>query len=438
MRTPILSCFLMVTILGGCGDDGDTKVPPRVIEGGGIGDGPIDGVANIYVINDATRQPVAGAKVLVGDLQGETDATGLFIAEAVKGPQTIAVKADTFRSEMWVGANGANMTINVEAATLPVAPRATLSGTIDLSSILVPQGHLRYAVVFASQTDDLGDPANDIETAGGKNGCSGGGMNNPQPCAFSIDVRTGRVALLAAVYDVDLKGTPTNGSDDTLTLIRWAYRGGITVTGGVAQSGQDLSLVDVGNMGNLTVDFGAPPSGLATVGGVVGIDLGADGVFQVPVFATPTSPTLLMPKLAAFAGAKSYRLTAIANNGTDPATTQSIVIRRALPGPTLAAGTWLLPPTSPTISRTGATWTPIAGATVHGVEYKQGTARLLNVSVFDASTAVTIPALVALPTGTLTATVQGIGADGLDVTDFALDVDEDKLDAVAAQTVTIN
>ncbi len=428
----------MVTILGGCGDDGGSKVPPRIIEGGGISDGPIDGVANIYVINDLTREPVAGAKVLVGTLEGETDATGLFIVEDVKGPQTIAVKAATFRSEMWVGANGANMTFDLEAATKPVAPRATLTGSIDTSSIIVPQGHLRFGLVFYSQTDDLGDPSNEIATPNDKNVCSGGGMNNPQPCTFTIDVRPGRIALLAAIYDRDLKGTPTMFDDDTMTLIRWAYRGGITVTAGVAQNGQDLTLVDVGNMGNLTVDFGSPPSGLSTVGALIGMNLGIDGVFQMPLFRTPTDATLLTPKLAAFTGATSYRLTAIASNGTDPATTQSIVIRRVLTGPTLAAGTWLTPPASPTITRTGAKWTPIAGATVHSVEYKQGTASVLNITAFDSSTEVTIPELVALPAGTLTGTLSGIGAEGLDVMDFALDVDEDKLNAVSAQTATIN
>lgn len=438
MRTPISSLFWMIAVLGGCGVDGDANVPPRIIEGGGIGDGPIDGVANIYVIDDATRAPIAGAKVLIGTLEGQTDATGLFIAEAVKGPQTVTVKAETYRSEMWVGANGANMTFNLQVPTPPIAPRATLSGTIDTSSILVPQGHLRFAVVVPSQTDDLGDPANDIETPNSKNVCSGGGMTNPQPCAFSVDVRPGRIALVAAIYDRDLKGTPADFADDTMTLIRWAYRGGITVTAGVAQSGQDLSLVDVGNLGIVTVDFGAPPSALTTVGAIVGVELGADGVFQLPVVRIPSDPTLLAPKIAAFPGATGYRLSAIANNGTDPAITQSVVVRRGLAGPTFAAGTWLAPPASPTVSRTSAKWTSIAGATVQGVEYKQGTAGLLNVTVFDGSTEITIPELVALPAGALTATVQGIGAEGLDVTDFALDADADKLSAVAAQTITIN
>ena len=90
------------------------------------------------------------------------------------------------------------------------------------------------------------------------------------------------------------------------------------------------------------------------------------------------------------------------------------------------------------ITRTGAKWTPITGATVHSVEYKQGTASILNVTAFDSSTEMTIPELVALPAGTLTGTVSGIGAEGLDVMDFALDEDEDKLNSVAAQTVTIN
>src|SRR5947199_5218060 len=72
--------------------------PPRVIAGGGIGDGAIDGVVNLYVIDDATRMPVSGATVRVGGMDGTTDATGLFVATSVEGPQTISVKATGYRS----------------------------------------------------------------------------------------------------------------------------------------------------------------------------------------------------------------------------------------------------------------------------------------------------------------------------------------------------
>ncbi|MBA3460194.1 MAG: hypothetical protein H0T46_09565 [Deltaproteobacteria bacterium] len=408
-----------------------------MIEGGGIGDGPIEGVANIHVIDDKTREPIAGATVKVGTVEGVTDGDGLFIMEDVDGPQAIVVKATTFRSEMWIGANGSNMTFNLGPGSDPVAPRATLTGSIDLSSIQIPAGHLKIGVIGYSQTDDLGDPDNEIKTLDDRNVCNGGGMNNPMPCAFTIDVRGGRVALIAAIYDRNLNGTPTNFNDDTMTLIRWAYRSGITVTPGVAQSAQDLTLIDVGMMNNVTVDFGSPPSGLQTVGGLVGIDIGNDGVFQLPVFATPTAATLLVPKLSQFSGA-AFRLTAIATNGTDPATTESVVLRRGLSTTTLAAGAWLTPPPSPTVSRTMVSWATVTGATVQSVEFTQGTANLLNVTSFDGTTEVTIPDLVALPSGAITAKVNAIGADGLDVTNFSLDADRDKLDRVAAQTVTIN
>ena len=437
MRTTILACLVTTTILGACGDDGGSKVPPREIPGGGIGDGPIDGVANIYVIDDKTRDPIAGATVKIGTLEGTTDDQGLFIAEDLTGPQTVTVKAATFRPEMWIGANGSNMTFNLNAGTDPVAPRATLTGGIDLSSIQVAQGHLKIGVVTYSQTDDLGNPENEIKTANDTHVCNGGTMGNPLPCSFMIDVRPGRVALLAGVFDRNLNGTPNDFNDDTMTLIRWAYRGGITVTAGVNQSGQDLTLVDVGNMGNVTVDFGSPPSGLQTVGALIGIDLGTDGVFQLPMFRTPQDATLLAPKPAAF-NATTYRLVAIATNGTEPATQQSVVLKRDLTGSTLAAGTWLPLPASPTISRTMASWTALPEATVMSVEYEQGTANLLNVTSFDGTTEFAVPDLVALPAGAITVKLNAISAKDFDVTNFSLDEDEKKLDRVSAQMLTLN
>src|SRR6478609_7009016 len=86
MRFPSSLVLLVLATLG-CGDDdsgGGIDAPgavgPRVIAGGGIGDGPIDGVAFIHVIDDATRMPVSGATVRVGTVDGTTDAAGLFTA----------------------------------------------------------------------------------------------------------------------------------------------------------------------------------------------------------------------------------------------------------------------------------------------------------------------------------------------------------------------
>jgi hypothetical protein len=401
-----------------------------VISGGGIGDGPIDGVANVHVIDDATRMPISGATVRVGTVEGTTDAAGLFVAEGVTGPQTVIVKAAGHRSDMWLGANGTNMTFNLEPATEAIPGAATIAGTVDLSSITLAANHLKVAQVFYSQTDDLGDAANEITTPNDTNICF------TTPCTFSIRTRTGSVALLAAVFDRDTKGTQPPG-DDTSTLIGWATTTGLTVTGGVDQSGVTLTLIDVGMLQTVTVDFGSPPAGHDTVGALVGLDIGADGVFQIPLFRTPADATLLVPKPAAFPSS-TYRLTAIANTGASATASQSIVLRRALTGPTLAAGTWLAPPTSTMATRTGVSWAPVSGATVHSVEFTQGTAALLSVTVFDASTQFTVPDLVALPAGALNADINAIGAPGLDVNNFALDDDVDKLAMVSSQPVPIN
>lgn len=437
MRFPIL-LGLLTGLISGCGDDGEGSSvdapplppPPRVIPGGGIGDGPIDGVANVYVIDDATRLPISGATVRVGSVEGTTDAEGLFVASGVTGPQTVVVKAGGRRADMWVGANGTNMTFNLETAIQPVPPAATLSGTVDLSSITLAAGHLKVAQVFYSQTDDIGDPANEIATLGNMNICF------MTPCTYSIKTRTGKVALLAAIYDRDTKNTQTP-DDDTSTLIRWAAKTGVTVTGGVDQSGITLTPIDVGMLGTATVAFGSPPSGHNTVGALIGIELGADGVFMIPLFRTPTDTTLLVPLLTAFPGS-TYRLVGIANTGMSATASESIVLRRGLTSTTLAAGTWLAPPTSTVVTRTGASWAAVSGATVHSVEFAQGTAKLLNVTVFDATTQFTIPDLVALPSGPITADVNAIGAPGLDVNNFALDDDADKLVNVSSQPVLIN
>ncbi len=92
----------------------------------------------------------------------------------------------------------------------------------------------------------------------------------------------------------------------------------------------------------------------------------------------------------------------------------------------------------PSVTRTGASWTNAAGGTVHAIEISSGTTRALNVTVFDGATRITIPDLIALPSGSLSVTVNAIGAPGLDVGNFALDADEDKLVQVAGQIIQLN
>ncbi|HEX4419847.1 MAG TPA: hypothetical protein VH165_18160 [Kofleriaceae bacterium] len=413
--------------------------PPRVIAGGGIGDGAIDGVVNLYVVDDATRMPIPGATVRIGTgataIDGMTDPTGLFSAQGVTGPQTVIAKATGYRSALWIGANGANLTIDLQTAVAPDPGHANLSGQITgFAGITVPAGHTKLASVTYAQSDTLGDAANNLKTDGNANTCAAAG------CPFTVNVRTGQVGLLAAIFDVDTKGTQST-ADDTATLIRFAYRGGITVVDGVDQAAQDLTLIDPASTSAATIAFGTPPAALTSVAALVGIET-ADGVYQVPVLHAPTETAAFsVPALAAM-GSTGYRLTGIAQTTAGDAGNQSVVLRHAQPTATLAAGTWLAPLTGTTVSRTAASWTAEDGATVIDLEYTQGSAtvtHLLDVTVLDGSTSVAIPDLVALPaTGVLDAKLSAFGTTGLDVTSFGLDADRDKLDRIGAQPTTIS
>ncbi|HEX5057833.1 MAG TPA: hypothetical protein VFV99_00680 [Kofleriaceae bacterium] len=446
MRTLGSVCLFAAVFAAGCGDDDavtpDTQTgnhpPPRVIPGGGIGDGAIDGVVNLYVIDNVSHAPISGATVRVGDIDGTTDATGLFIADGVVGPQTVLAKATGMRSEMWIGANGANMTLALETATAPTPTQANISGSITgFNTLTVPTGHNKTALISYSQDDKLGDAGNNIQTAGNQNICT---TNQPTGgCTFTVTTRTGSVALLAAIYDHDTNGTPLNGNDDTFTLIGWATSSSLNVANGVDQTGIALTMVDVGNLANVTVTFGTPPTSLPNVAAIVGIELGAAGVFQLlPQILTPSAATVLAPKLAAFSGA-TYRLTAIANNGNAVTSASSAKLVRGQSTMSLDAGTWIDIASSLTLTRSGGSWSPVSGALIQGVEYELPDAtQLLSVTSFDGSTSFTIPDVLALPaSGTLIA--RGTAMMGtLDLQNFSLDSDFTKVTGFSAQPLQID
>ncbi len=433
----ITTIYLGVGLMACGGSDKSSSVdaqtgndpPPRVIAGGGIGDGAVDGVVNLYVIDDATRLPVSGAAVTIGTLDGTTDATGLFVATGLTGAQTVVVKASGYRSEMWVGANGANMTVDVQLATPATPPSATIAGTITgIPGITVADGHAKLAVVTYSQTDNLGDAANSIMTANNTNACV---VLATTPCTYTLTSRVGNVSLIGLVFDRDLKGTPDDPSDDTQVLIGYASLTNLTVVAGATMTGQDLALIPSAMVTTETVDFGTPPSGLTTIEGIIGIDLPGGDVFQLPTPILSGSLTNMVPSLAAL-NASGYRLTSVAANSTATNAAQSITLHRDLTASTLSAGTWLPLPTDVNVDHATASWTAVPGATVNGLEYDSGATALLNITTFDGSSSVTIPDLELLPSGTLTAKVSAIGAPGLDVTNFSLDADKAKLSEVAS------
>jgi hypothetical protein len=422
-------CCIVLTWLVACSND----VDPRIIPGGGIGDGEIDGELNVHVIDSAGDTPIANATVRVGDVEGTTTEKGLVTFADVEGAQTVVVKASGYRSTVWVGANGANVTIPLNKLATTPADSATLSGTIPgYSSITVPAQHIKAALVFYSQTDQLGDAANELMTPNNGNICFG-----DQPCTWNLVSRTGAVTVIAAIIDRDTKGTVAE-ADDTQTVIGWAFKGGITVEKGVDQSGMTLDMVEAGNIETVTIDYGTPPAGLPEKNAIVGIELSKDEVIQIPfTFFMPDETSFPVPKPSVFASGARYRLSAIANMTSGDMGAQSILLERGLSGPTLTAGEWLVPPTNVNATRTSASFDRVANAKVHGVTWSDATGEILEITLWNNATTVDVPSLVALPSsGMLRANVSGIGAD-IDVGDFSLEEDIELLWGIAGQPTTI-
>jgi hypothetical protein len=406
---------------------------PRLIPGGGIGDGAIDGKLNVYVIDNYTKDPIANATVGVGGHEGTTDGTGLVVFDDLHGPQTIAVKATSYRMVAWIAADGANVTIPLTIdSTTP--DQATLTGSITgWDTVTVAANHFKAAAVFYSQTDNLGDNANNIMTPNNGNIC---GVNMPT-CNWTLVSRTGSLTVVAAILDRDTKGT-ADPNDDTTSIIGWAMKTGVAVDNGVNQSGLVLSIVDPSNLETVTVDMGTPPTALPQTGAFVGIEVSDDEVIQLPLVLNTNKNSILAPNPSVFGTAATFRLTAVAQTTSTNQGPQSIVLRQGLTTTSLAAGDWLSPPTGVMATRTNASFDAIANATVHTVNYDDVTGKtLLEMSVFDNTIlSVDVPALVAIPTGTLTARVGGIGAD-LDVHDFSLDTDKKLLWGICAEPVAI-
>lgn len=419
---------LLILALVACSND----VNPRVIPGGGIGDGEINGEVNVYVLDEANELPIVNATVEVAGEQQTTDSTGLVTFKDVSGPQTVVVKATGYRSTVWVGVNGANVTMMIPATG--IAPDSgTLSGTIEgWESLTVANGHVKAALVLYSWGRGLGDAANNIQTPNRTNGCLG------QTCAWTVVTRTGMVSLIAIILDVDPMGN-LDPNDDSYTIVGYAYKTGINVETGITQSGLALTQVEAGNLETVTIDKGTPPAALTEMGYIVGIELTADETLQIPTFINTTNATTIVaPKRSVFSGTATYRLTAVAQTTSGEAGAQSIVLRQGLTTPALAAGDWLDPPTSVMVTRTNASWAAVTGAKIHTAAWGDATGGLLAITVFDATeSAVEVPSLVALPaTGTVAATVQAIGAD-IDVNDFSLEEDSQLLWGVSAQPVSV-
>jgi hypothetical protein len=416
---------LSTAALAACGGGGH-DVDPTLISGGGIADPGIDGEVNVYVIDEVSGDPIQGAEVHAGDIEGETDADGLFVAkgDSLSGPTSVTASADDYVTSTWVGANGANVTIPLglqDEGNITV-PQATLEGSITgWESFTPPNGTVKVALVGVSASQDDNDPGNDIvQPPGDMNLCAG-----DVPCAWSLVSRTGDVTVFAFLGGFD-------ATTETIEITGFAYLDAVTVADGEDQTGIDLTIADTGDLLTTDISLPSPPTGTDTIDAIVEVDLGAGGRLLLPQTGDLQLP---VPGTGVFAEA-SYNVLAVAQTTNGEDGPQSIRFDRAVDVESHSVGTFLAIPTNFETDGAVFSFEPVEGTavTIFDVSEADGT-QWWNVAVFDDSTEVELHEHVAFPSGTLSFRMQGFEAPDIDLEDFAIDDIEDLVTRISADVV---
>ena len=447
----------------GCGGVSGPPMP-KLIEGGGVADGKVNGTLFVYAIDDETRAVMASASVRVGDSSdpapctGLTDSTGLAKFQqdncpGLKGPVTVTVSAAGYSPVTWIGVNGTNLTIPIRNTNPPPVPTATVSGTIaGWDSMAVPPAHHQtLALIAASQSDLLGDRANNLSQ----------GMRTvlvgllpvqiPQnvcvlnaavsDCNWTLTTRTGAQAHVALVVDQFDNNTPDSDADDTFTLTGIAMKRGLTFDEDATATGETLDMLTDADMQAFTASFASLPSGMDYMGGFPALELGNEGRigFTLPALDM-THTTSRIPKLAGALADAHYSLIAQAQDAKDQDRPSSLAWMRTVDvGAPVALASWLPPPSNILVNAGTYSWSAVSGATVHGAEIQniQGQ-RVWSITAFDGSTSFTLPGLSPdpLPPGTLAFEVSALKIPGVDVNNFKLDDARDEITAISKDFVS--
>jgi hypothetical protein len=441
-----------VAVAGGCG--GGNPLPgstePKIIPGGGIAGGPIHGTLNVYVTDEDTRDVLSSAAVRVGaadepePCEGLTDSTGLVSFEGktcklLSKPVTLTVSASGHAPSTWIGANGSNLTIALRAISTPALGRATVTGTIDGWDTLPPPAanHQTLALIGSSNNPDLTDRANNIDQGTRSIAIAGTTYTVDIPsnicvrnalvddCDWLLTTHTGPQAHFAILLDQDTKGTDDQ-SDDTNTVIGWAVKTNLSFGDGTTTGAERLAMIADADMQPFSATFASAPSGLDAVVAYPVLDLGTDG--RITIVAPTLDKTSMMtrvPKLVGPLAGGHYDMIAGARDDAAKAQPATLTwLRDVDPSTTVTVSSWLPPPTA--IAMTGGTFsfTPVAGATVHGAELQtMDGQRRWSITIFDGTTSFTLPGLAPdpLPLGTIRFVVSALRIPGVDLKNVAFD-----------------
>lgn len=433
-------CVVPLSLSAGCGGNDVNDPDPRLIAGGGLGDGAIDGVINVYVIDGDSDEPISGAVVYVGEagdelLQATTDSSGLarFEDGSLRGPITITAAANDYITQSWMGADGANVTIPLDLEVKPTSvDSAELSGTIAGWDQMTPDAnHFYVAVAGYSQTDELGDRANEIQqpmaqpNALPPNACAA--FASGSSCDFTVVSRTGTVALVASIIDIDTKGTQ-DSTDDTSTVVGYALRTGIHVDNGIDQTNLTLTQIDAADLDEIEPVLPSPPSGFDQRAALISVELGDSGIVPLGYLDVDQTSSVVVPALTGDLASASYRILAFAGDSTsDPADDQApmsaTITRGITDAGTVDTPEWLDQAANLALADGVYSFTPSTGATLQTGRLvdSQGN-EVWGFALLDGRTTVALPEISPspLPAGELDLVIDSYDGD-LDLTDFAVD-----------------
>jgi hypothetical protein len=459
-----LSSFIgLAAAVVGCG--GVSGPPePKMIPGGGVTGGKIGGTLNVYVTDEETRNVISSASVRVGASSDPaactllTDSTGLAAFDtktcpSLKGPATVTVSATGYAPVTWIGINSVNLTIAIRNMNPPAVDTATASGTIAGWDTLPtpPTNHQTLALIGYSQSNTLGDRANDM-TQGMRtvvvvavpvqipsNVCVLNALVSD--CNWSMKTRIGTQAHYGLIVDQYNNMTPDDDTDDTFTITGWAIKRGLSPAKGDMLAGETLEMITDASAQNFTASFASLPSGMNFMGAFPAIELGDEG--RLPLVAPAldmTHTTTRVPKATGALAGTGYSLIAQAQDAKDTKRPSSLAWMHDVDvGATVQVGSWLAPPSTLSTASGTFSFSAVPGATVQGAEIQDANGkRLWSVTLFDGTTSFTLPGLSPdpLPTGTLTFEASALRIPGINLADFTLDDAREKITGIANDDVT--
>jgi len=412
---------------GGDGD-GDGPLQPRLIPGGGVDNGPINGVVHVYAIDAASGAPLSGAAVTIGGTELTTDGSGLatFEDSGLQGAQTVTATASGYAATSFVGANGGNVTLGLDKRQIDTA---MLTGSISnwgqLGGSVSIGGDYVLGVILNSSPPILAsvgaatvDQPVDMDNVP-LNTCVRTVLDSG-PCNWTVMARRGGMTVpFALILQGNTNGTNNDISDDVYELLGYAI--GTPVDAGSNQNGLNLTAKRKQDLDLTQLSVAMPAStGLEAEIAVPYIDLGARGqlVFPFPVLDA-SNTRIELPSLSGdFAGGE-YQVAGVAVNDDNTVSSTSIV--RGASGTAQLPG-WLDRAGSLSASASGFSFSPVGDAEFHVGTYLDGNGSpLWRVIVLDPSGDVTLPSAAS---GASALRLTAFDVAGFDVGDFSLaDVD---------------